>query len=90
MAYTYYGNVLSTGYISSYDDLERRVDRLVSGQFAQEARFNSNSYQNDYAQTAFYQSLCNNGYSGYSSSGSLSYSGAPSPSNGAWCSNGIF
>lgn len=93
MAYTYYGNVLSTGYSSGYDDLERRVDRLVSGQFAQEARYGSNSYQNDYAKAAFYQSLCNTGYSSYSgssSSGSLSYSGSSSPTNGAWCSNGIF
>lgn len=97
MAYTYYNNVLPTGYSSGYDDLERRVDRLVSGQFAQEIRYGNNSYQNDYAKSAFYQSLCNNGYSGYTgssgssgSSGSLSYSGSSSPTNGAWCSNGIF
>jgi len=89
MAYTLYNNVLVN--TSTYDDLERRIDRFVSGQFAQEVRYGGNSYQSDYAKTAFYQSLCNTGYSGSSgSSGSLSYSGGTSPTNGAWCSNGIF
>jgi hypothetical protein len=85
MAYIAHTNVLPS-YNYGYDDLERRVDRLVSGQFAQEVRYNNNSYQNDYALTAFYQSLCNSGYSGnYNSTTSSSINRDTS-----WCSNGIF
>ena len=74
----------NSGY--NYDEVNRRVDRIVSGQFAQEARYGSNSYQSNYAKAAFYQSLCNNGYSG--NCGSSSYSS--NQSSGSWCSNGIF
>ena len=77
-------NVLPRNSYSSYE-INRRVDALVSGQFARNCYSNNNS--SEYAKTAFYQSLCNNGYSGYS--GSLS-SHSSSSTGGAWCSNGIF
>lgn len=58
----------------SYDSIDQRMNRLFSG---------NQSYQNDYAKTAFYQSLCNNGNS-YNSGNNQRVN------DSSWCSNGIF
>ena len=90
---SYYNSSYSSysSYSSNIASLDSRFDQLMNSMYCQSGSSNS-SYSNDYQTAAYYNGLCNAGYSGYTNGASATSVSSNSTfrfGSGSWSSDNL-